>query len=93
MYLNDLPTTSVRPRARQNQYTYEWALNFQKNYINKYSVLFVEKEEWKSKAQRMEAIISEQKLTIEQLRSNCTVQKDATVQTGKSSISISCHSS
>lgn len=63
-------------------YTNEYIQNFQKNYINKYSLLFLEKEELLVQNKNLRAVIEEQKRTIDKLRLNSrTSGIDADTQT------------
>lgn len=59
----------------------EYIQNFQKNYINKYSLLFFEKEELLAKNKNLVAIIEEQKQTITKLMSSSKqCENDAVTQ-------------
>ena len=73
-------------RSNKNKFT-----DFQKSYLNAYSLLYIEKEEAKNEIKKLEAIIEEQKQTIQELmlktRENVK-NADAMTQTGAHSQSV-----
>lgn len=79
-FLDELPSTSTgTKRSRQSNVNKKWTndlvVNFQKNFINKYSLLFVEKEELKVKIDQLNGVIEEQKQTIAKLITNSQKQQ------------------
>lgn len=74
MFLPELPPShsSFKRNKNAHKYSHENMIiqNYQKNYINKYSLLFVEKEELSAKNKNLDAVIEQQKQIISKLMSN-----------------------